>query len=227
MEPILNTAIYTPLELFLFVGGCFLWVVIYAILIQRAHKINYIEMPILVAAGNIAWEFVWSFCFRPDMGLLIVWGYRLWFVLDIYIFYQAIKLGKNYIDIPFFKRHFALLGGILAIAWGVMFYFYIFAGYETKIGAMTAYIDNLVISALYVILILKPQTDVNLLSTPVAWLKMIGTGMNSVMMFLHFHSPEIYAGAYLLQILCTFVFVLDCLYIYWLVVRKRTGQPIL
>jgi hypothetical protein len=47
---------------------------------------------------------------------------------------------------------------------GFMFYLYIAAGYETKIGAMTAYIDNLIISALYVILILKPQTDVNLLS---------------------------------------------------------------
>jgi hypothetical protein len=109
---------------------------------------------------------------------------------------------------------------------GFMFYLYIAAGYETKIGAMTAYIDNLIISALYVILILKPQTDVNLLSTPIAWLKMIGTGMNSVMMFMHFRSPDIYAGAYLLQILCVFVFVLDCLYIYWLAVRRRTGQPI-
>lgn len=243
-EPMLNTAVYTPLELFLFVGGCFLWVILYGILIYRARTINYIEMPLLVAAGNIAWEFIWSFCFRPDMGWLVVWGYRLWFVLDIYIFYQALRLGRNYIDIPFFKRNFTALGIILALAWGVMFYLFTMSGqqgfsfgiltgnyaipgdYETRFGSMTAYIDCVFISALYVILILKPDTDVSLLSTPIAWLKMIGTGMNSVMMFLHFHSPSIYKGAYLLHVLCIFVFVLDCLYIYWLLQRKRTQQPI-
>lgn len=224
----LNTTLYTPVELFLFVGGCFLWVVIYIILIRRAHTINYIEMPILVAAGNIAWEFLWSFPFSQmiDMGWLVVWGYRLWFIMDVYIFFQAIRLGKNTTEIPLFQRNFTALALILAVAWSLLFYTYIRAGYETNIGAMTAYIDNLVISILYVLLILKPSTDVSLLSTPVAWLKMIGTGMNSVMMFLHFHSVEIYAGAHLLHIICVFVFVLDCLYIYWLLQRKRTQKQI-
>ena len=47
---------YTPLELFLFAGGCFLWVVVYVIYIINGKRLKFIEMPVFAAAGNIGWE---------------------------------------------------------------------------------------------------------------------------------------------------------------------------
>ena len=64
-------------------------------------------------------------------------------------------------------------------------------GTSTRIGAITAYCDNLVIAVTYVYM-LGRLTDVRGLSVAVAWLKGIGTGMNTIFMFRQFFSqvPE-------------------------------------
>ena len=57
---------YTTVQLFLFAGGCFLWVVAYGILIRNALKYKYMEMAAIAVCSNFAWEFTWSFLFKTD-----------------------------------------------------------------------------------------------------------------------------------------------------------------
>jgi len=82
--PLINLKTYTPLEMILFAGGCYIWVVVYVIYIRHIMKRRMIGMPVFAAASNIAWELVWGFV-PPftDMGLIVVWGYRIWFLLDL------------------------------------------------------------------------------------------------------------------------------------------------
>ena len=100
IEPLLNLKDYTPFELFLFVGGCLLWVVVYVIYIINGKKYKFIEMPVFAASGNIGWEFTWSWLHRTDMGLLLVWTYRAWFFLDVFIFSDVLRHGRKQVTTP-------------------------------------------------------------------------------------------------------------------------------
>src|SRR5947209_5695198 len=105
---LLNTQKYHPFELFLFGGGCYMWVFVYAIYIKKIVKLKYIEMPVFAACGNIGWEFVWSFLLAPDpdMGALILWCYRIWFFFDLFIFYNILRYGAEQVMTTPIRKHF-------------------------------------------------------------------------------------------------------------------------
>ena len=56
-----NLNLYTPTELILFGGGCYLWVIVYAIYVRSIIKEKFIEMPVFAGCADIGWEFTWSF----------------------------------------------------------------------------------------------------------------------------------------------------------------------
>jgi hypothetical protein len=213
-ESILNTKDYTTLELVLFLIGCYAWVIIYAVYIRNIRKFKFIEMPVFAASGNIAWEFLWSFVFRPDLGLAFVWAYRAWFFLDIYIFYSVLKDGDKQIFVPEISRYYLPVMTFVTLAWGVIFYFFTKGGYDTSIGANSAFSLNLVISGLYILLFFK-VINKDPLSYFVAWLKMIATTTNTVFLFLHY--PE----NHFVQTVGVLMFILDNVYIVLLIQSRR------
>lgn len=106
-----------------------------------------------------------------------------------------------------------------AVFWAVAVHFFVQAGYDTTIGANSAYIAQMGISILYVILLLR-QTSLVGWSWAVAWLKMIGTGMNTVFMCIH----PAYADNHFLHFLAVTATTIDCAYIaiFWHM-RRRLG----
>ena len=216
-EPLLNLKDYTPFELFLFVGGCFLWCVVYVIYIINGRKYKFIEMPVFAASGNIGWEFTWSWLHRTDMGLLLVWTYRAWFFLDVFIFSDVLRHGRKQVTTPAIQKYFVPIFVAAAVFWAVAVHFYVQAGYDTTIGANSAYIAQMGISILYVILLLR-QTSLVGWSFAVAWLKMIGTGMNTVFMCIH----PAYADNHFLHFLAVTATTIDCAYIaiFWQMRRR-------
>src|SRR6185436_16658249 len=118
-EPLINTTDYTPFELFLFIGGCFLWCVVYVIYIINGKKYKFIEMPVFAAAGNIGWEFTWAWLHRTDMGLLLVWCYRIWFILDIFIFADVLRYGHKQVATPAIQRWWTPLLVTSAVGWAI------------------------------------------------------------------------------------------------------------
>ena len=185
--PWLNTVDYTIPELILFGIGCFLWVIAYAILIRNIVVYKKIEMPTIAGCGNFAWEFVYSFFIITDMGALMLWGYRSWLILDIFIYGALLKYGRDDTFLPPFKKNFMLYAVAITILWGILYMVMKDAGYETPIGAISAYVLNSAISILYVVNFFRLAT-IDHLSKWIAWLKTWGTGLISVFMVMHY--PE-------------------------------------
>lgn len=208
-----NTKDYTILELILFGGGCYLWVPVYMIYMRQIRKIHFVEMPLFVACANIAWEFVWGFVHAPDVGIVVWRCYQIWFLLDIYIFWAVLKYGFDQFPAAL-RRWFVPTCIATAILWALGIHFMIISGIDTPIGAVSAYLDNLCIAALYIILILRLPSGVGNFSWAVAWMKMLGTGLNTIFMNMH------YPDNYFLRFIAITTTCIDCFYI-WIYWQRR------
>jgi hypothetical protein len=213
-EPLINLQSYSPLELIIFAVGCAMWVVVYFLYAKHIYRHSMIGMPVFAAASNFGWEFVWSFL-RPytDMGILFLWGYRLWFFFDLYIFYGVLRYGAAQVSIPAIKQYFKPILILTAVCWAILYWFFKVEGLDTPIGANSAYVAQVLISILSLLLILRHRRFV-WSSAPIAWLRSLGTGMISIFMFLH------YPNNYFLLFLCVVSAVADGVYLY--VFHRRT-----
>jgi len=182
-----NCIPYTWTELFLFAGGCLMWVAAYAIIILNARKLKLVDMAIAAGCSNFAWEFLWSFPFKTDMGWFLVWTYRAWFFLDIYIFWLMLKYGSAQVRPGLMTKYFKPLCVALLLIFTLIYYFFIKEGHDTLIGANSAYIAQMFVSVLSLTLLLN-SPDLKGFSFHVGWLRSFGTGANTVFMFMHYRS---------------------------------------
>lgn len=218
MNKWINLENLNEFEMTLFGIGCIFWLVTYITYIRNIFKYKFVEIPFIVVCLNIAWEFIWSFVFGSSvgdyLGLGLQIGYALWFFFDCVIFYGLWKYGYKQFEMPFMRDN-AKLFAILFFAFGIgFFYTFNLSGYDTEIGTISAYLDNLVISAAYVILFLK-TSDKSLFSKGVAWYKMLGTGLISVSLVLH------WSDNYFLIFITSIVLIID---IYYVVIIRNHKQ---
>lgn len=197
---------YTVPELALFAGGCLMWVAAYALIIRNARRYRSMDMAVVAVCSNFAWEFLWSFAFRTDMGRFLVWTYRAWFFLDIYIFGLMLKFGASQASSPAMVRHFRPAAWAALAAFGIVYYFFTAEGHDTRIGANSAYIAQLLVSGPCLILLLGNPALTGL-SFHVAWLRSFGTAANTVFMYLH------YPANHFVQAMATVAFALDMAYL--------------
>lgn len=220
LDYLINLKDYTVTEFVIFATGCYMWAVAYGIIIYNIRKHRIVEMPTIAGCGNFGWEFLWSFFFITNMGAICLWAYRAWFFLDIFIFWSILKYGDQEVFIPIVRRRFRRLALVALGSWIVLFYFFGKQGFDTPIGANSAYILNLVISVSYPFMILQAPS-LKGISWWVAWLKMIGTGLNTVFNFMH------YPDNHFLQTLGVLCFVADSIYIwcFWMRKTNRLQAP--
>ncbi|MEL6537897.1 MAG: hypothetical protein AAFQ98_20925, partial [Bacteroidota bacterium] len=152
------------------------------------HK--FVEIPILAVCANFSWEFLWSWVFTTDMGLVYVWGYRIWFFLDVFILISLFRFGYKQIRIPSMVPYSKLIIGAGLAAWFYMLYFYIkiYDAPISHMGIYSGYILNVFMSALYIptLLGLRDQFPFSRL---VAWAKGVGTFLITIFGFLRFDDP--------------------------------------
>jgi hypothetical protein len=208
-----NTTDYSLSQLLWNGIGCFGWLIAYVFIVLNARKHKFIEMPFIIAAGNVSWEFMWSFYAHPDTGLFFKYGYQASFFLDIIIIYYTFKYARNQLQIPLLKKyfHFILLG--LIVFWLPLNYFFIKQGFDTPIGANSGYILNLIISFLYIPLYLRNSQFH--FSKIVGLSRSLGTALITVSMFL------IYPENYFVQVLGVSCFLLDACFCYLLFSNKK------
>ncbi len=210
-----NCIPYTVVELFLFAGGCLLWVVAYGLLIRNMRRDKSCEMAVVAGCSNFAWEFLWSFFFFTDMGYFLVWTYRAWFFLDVFIFWQMLHFGDKQFDNPILKRHFLPLSLLATVVFGLTYYFFTKEGHDTFIGANSAYIAQLFISV-YCLLLLIKAPNLSGFSNAIGWMRSVGTGMNTVFMLLH------YRDNHFLHAMALTSLILDATYL-WIYRQKKAG----
>jgi len=218
-ENLVNTREYSTPELLLFGIGCYMWVVVYMLYIKEIRQGKCIGMPVFAACSNFAWEIVWG-VIPPstDMGPLLVWAYRAWFFLDLYIIAGVYRYGSAQIETPALKKYFKPMLVATIAGMTVLYYFFKAGGYDTPIGATSAYIAQMFISVLYVVLLLRHQKLV-WQSLPISLLRMVGTGLNTIFLFLHY--PQLH---FLLS-LGIMSLIIDNVYIYLFIAGRRQRAP--
>src|SRR5664279_2121833 len=134
----LNTCKYTPFQFTVFLVGCFMWVVAYVALIRHAIQQKFLMIPAGAVCANFAWEILWGFFFKPDLGLVVWWGYKTWGILDIGIVYLLFKYGKKQLITQNGQKYFVPTVVFGLVSWFVTLYFFISDGFDTSIGANSA-----------------------------------------------------------------------------------------
>lgn len=215
----INFCEYTVPEIVLVFVGTAFWNVVYYIIIRNGFRNKYVEMPLPAAASNLAWEFTWGFLFTTDMGLLFVWGLRIWFFMDLFILYTVLRYGAKQLSVPLFKKYHIVIELACVLAWTVVFYFFIKGGYDTPMGATSAYVITVIMAALYITFYLS-SSQPGAYSFTSSWCKGLGNLLMSVFVFLK------YPDMYFLQSLTVVVFILDLIYSILLYRRKPmpTGE---
>jgi hypothetical protein len=215
-QPIINLTDYTITQHILFALGCLLWVFTYLIVIRAIRKSAFIEIPLIAVAANFAWEFLWSFVFFTDMGLLYVWGYRIWFFLDCFIVYGLFKHGYKQLGIVPLQKYAKPVIAFAIACWTLILYYYIDI-YDEPIshnGVYSGYILNVMMSAMYIPTLLRMGKS-QPFSQWAAWFKGVGTFFISVFCFLK------YDDGFLLS-MCVVTTVLDGAYIF-IIMQKKTS----
>jgi len=215
-----NTQKYSVPLLVLFGVGCFGWVVAYVAIVKNALKNRFLEIPAGAVVANIAWEFVWGFLYPNELGRFFSWGYRAWFFFDLAIVYMLFRYGERQVELSELQAVFkpACVFGIAA--WAVGIYFFVGEGYDTGYGAISGYILNTMMSALYVVILLR-HGELYDFSLVVAWSKMLGTALLTVFNFV------VQSGNPYLLLLCLLTLALDLLYIgLFYAVRSGKAAPL-
>ena len=183
----INFQDYTPLELFLFAGGCFLWVIVYVILLRNIVRKKYFEVPVFAACADVGWEFCWSFLAATNMGLLLERTYQIWFSIDILLFAGLLLYGWKQITVPVLQKRPYYIGScvLITVLWAAASYFMHVQGLDTPIGARSAYLDQMCISFLYIPLMLR-QTSLEHFSFTANWTRALGSAMVVVFFLLHY-----------------------------------------
>lgn len=213
-DSLVNCHDYTPFQLLLFCGGCWLWVVAYIVLLVRARRYKFLEMPMIAGAGNFGWELTYSLIWGTNMGKIAFWAYKAWLLLDLVIVYYLYTWGDKQGWSPQMRVYYKPMFILWTVVFVALFGVYPIDHNDHTIGAITAYADNLLISVAYVYMITR-LTDVHGLSPWVAWLKCIGTGTNTIFMFLRFPEDNF------LHLLGVILFFFDIAYIYMLSLRRK------
>ena len=204
-----NTENYDFLELFMFGVGFMSWVIAYYFIIKNTKKFKINEMPIIVAAGNIAWEFSWSFLFVSDLGTFFTWGCRIWLFMDLFINHGSYFYGRKLVTNKFIYSTFGKWYIASLLGWFGIVYYMSWDGVDNELGVVSALLINVIMSSLYIYQLLNyPEYRGKGFSKAVAWFKMIGTGSISVASFI------IWADNEFLLTMCVITFLLDLVYIY-------------
>ena len=213
LSSIINFCDYTVPELALVLIGTIFWVIVYGVIIRNGFKNKFVEMPVPAAASNLAWEFAWGFLVTTDMGLLFVWGLRIWFIMDLAIFYLVLKHGSKQLSTKALIKYFKPVEIASVVLWTIAFYLFIKEGYDTSMGATSAYIITVIMASLYIIFYLSSPYREGY-SFTAAWSKLVGNTLMSVFVFMH------YPDMHFLQLLTIVVFILNVIYAVLFKVKK-------
>ncbi|HOZ50609.1 MAG TPA: hypothetical protein PLU17_02020 [Chitinophagaceae bacterium] len=220
-QPIVNLVDYTIADHLLFGIGCFLWVIVYIIVLKNIKKYQFIEIPLIAITVNFAWETLWSWVFTTNMGSLYVWGYRSWFILDCFIVYNTFKYGWKQLQTGFSKQYLPVIFIGAYLGWIVLLYFFSvkFDIPQSGMGGYGGYWCNLIMSAIYIPFLLRTN-DLRHFSFWNAVLKGLGTFLVTLFCINHLQ----WKGEYFLYSLGIATALLDIIYIYLIYTLKKKAN---
>ena len=206
---------YTGAEILWYIAGFLLWTPAYVMIIWIGFKQKRLEIPAIAATGNIAWELLWGFFYKVDMGYGLQNIYRGAFLIDVLILWFVFKFGRDHTQQPLVRRWHSAIVVVLLVSWG----FLVAAMHHTTnvdlpLGSTSAYLVNLAESSIYLwfgMTVLAAGS----MSLIVAWSKGLGTAFVTVFVFMRYPDHE-----FVLTI-AVLVGLIDAAYIALMYARRR------
>lgn len=160
------------------------WITAYYLIIYKGFKDKSYGMPLIALAGNISWEFIFSFIYpqigEPHGSMQLPVNIT-WFFLDVLILYQYIKYGKNEFETRWPNWLFfpTILVSIFVAFWLELL---IINEFNDNIGIYTAFGANLVISITFIQMLLQ-RNSLKGQSIYIGISKMLGTFFSYFMVY--------------------------------------------
>jgi hypothetical protein len=196
------------------VSGLF-WAATYVLIIRKSFRDKVYGMPLVALCGNLSWEFIYSVLYPEELVYGAMFG--IGFLLDIVIAWTVMRFGPaQFQQIP---KPVFYAGIVATLALAATAHLAVSEQLQDPAGRYTAFIDNLMMSALFLGMLYQRRSLAGQ-SISIAACKLVGTAMASVHTGLL--SPA-YAGSPLLLFLYVGCFILDVAYlIAVLAVRRAT-----
>lgn len=130
------------------------------------------QMPIILACGNLVWEFMWGFVFQNqhETGVMISYGAAL--LIDLTIFIGIIKFMPGHITNKYVAKRIFLLCLFGVAVWSSIWYTFKLQGLDTDAGGNSGNILNAVIALAWCGNLFTIK-DLNLLSLRLGWAKLL------------------------------------------------------
>ena len=214
---------FNPLTWYNLIGaaGCVCWIVAYVLIVIRCFRDKTYGLPLVAICLNFAWELLASFVYPNPVAL---WRFfdRAWLVVDVILAYQLLRFGPGEQRIPELRRHFYPLA-LATFVLGVWGQYAFVASYPDRLGLVSAFGVNLIMSVAFVSFYFARRDSGRGLSRGGAVFKLLGTLGTSIECHwvVRLINPELQSLAFL-TFLCVTIFLVDCLYVY-LVFRTSTS----
>ena len=168
---------YNTYQTIMLILGMVIWAALYAMIAYRGLKTHFVQMPLVMACGNIVWEFLWGFIFQTDghqTGVLIGMGSA--FLIDLTIFYSIWRYGPKYLkedlNLPFLAHNVRWVS-ILGIAiWAIILVTFQIQGLDNPGGGTSGNVLNTLIAFFWMSQLMHIK-DIKKLSVTIGWLKLL------------------------------------------------------
>jgi hypothetical protein len=202
--------------------GCIGWLVAYLLVIRQGFREQTYGIPLMAVCLNFSWEIMTSFVLSGPVPL---WHFfdRAWLLFDVVIVWQLFKYGRNTEQLPEIKRYFYPVL-VFSIVLGFFGQYAFTRTYYDPFGIIIAFVINLVMSVLFILMFYRRRSDMRGLSYGAAWAKMLGTLGTSIqgVYLLPVIHPKIDDFAFF-HFLFISIFFFDCVYIYLLWSARRAS----
>lgn len=163
---------YNLFQIITLTAGMLIWTYLYVTLAYRGLKTKFVQMPAILACGNIVWEFLWGFIFQSQYEFWVMVGVGSAFLIDLIIFYAIWRYSAQHIKEPFIAKNLRLLTLFGIGIWLAVWWTFKLQGMDTDGGGTSGNILNALI-ALYWVYQLFTMADLSKLSVKLGWAKLL------------------------------------------------------
>jgi len=163
---------YNLYQIITLTAGMLIWTALYVTLAVRGLKTKFVQMPVILACGNIVWEFLWGFVFQSKYEVGVMIGVGTAFLIDLTIFYGIWRYGAEHIKAPFLSKNLRWLSLFGVALWLVVWWTFKAQGLDSDGGGTSGNILNALIALLWVFQLFYID-DLKKMSVTLGWLKLL------------------------------------------------------
>ena len=199
------------------------WTIVYIELIRHGIKDKACGMPLFALGLNIVWEFLYSidgFFISKEFIMVQNIADLAWAFCDVFILICWFRYGKQYLPDRAKKYFIPYTILALVVCFGLQMAFYLYCDTATEASIYSAFAQNAPMSVMFLTALFE-RGNIKGFSLLGAVCKCIGTLTPTIWGCVE--AGGIHAYIFITGLIC---FVVDVIYIYFLVQLKQKGQNI-